>query len=85
VILDEPTSNLDPAATTAIGALVGAVRGEGTRVVLITRDLGQVRRLADEVAILHRGRIIERTAAGEFLAQPRTAEAQAFMRGEIVL
>ena len=85
LILDEPTSNLDPAATTAIESLVGAVRREGTRVLLITHDLGQVRRLADEVAFLHRGRIIERTPAPAFLAQPTTAEAQAFMRGEIVL
>ena len=84
-MLDEATSNLDPAATTAIESLVGAVRREGTCVLLITHDLGQVRRLADEVAFLHRGRIVERTPAPAFLAQPRTAEAQAFMRGDIVL
>ena len=85
LILDEPTSNLDPSATTAIEGLIGAVRSEGTRVVLITHDLGQARRLADEVAFLHHGRIIERTPSAAFLAQPATAEAQAFMRGEIVL
>jgi tungstate transport system ATP-binding protein len=85
LILDEPTSNLDPSATTAIERLIGAVRSEGTRVVLITHDLGQARRLADEVAFLHHGRIIERTPSAAFLAQPTTAEAQAFMRGEIVL
>ena len=85
LILDEPTSNLDPAATTAIEGLIGAVRGEGVRVVLITHDLGQARRLADEVAFLHHGRLIERTPREEFLAQPRSAEAQAFVRGEIVL
>ena len=38
LILDEPTSNLDPSATTAIEGLIGAVRSEGTRVVLITHD-----------------------------------------------
>src|ERR1700752_4545931 len=85
LILDEPTSNLDPSATAAIESLIGGVRAEGTRVVLITHDLGQARRLADEVAFLHHGRIIERTPSAAFLAQPATAEAQAFMRGEIVL
>src|SRR5207244_277509 len=85
LILDEPTSNLDPAATTAIESLVDAVRLEGTRVVLITHDLGQARRLADEVAFMHHGRIMERTPSTAFFAQPTTAEAQAFMRGEIVL
>jgi tungstate transport system ATP-binding protein len=85
LILDEPTSNLDPAATIAIEGLVGIARSEGTRVVLITHDLGQARRLADEVAFLHRGRLIERAPSAAFLARPETPEAQAFMRGEIVL
>lgn len=85
LILDEPTSNLDPSATTAIESLIGTVRSEGTRVVLITHDLGQARRLADEVAFLHHGRIIERTPSAAFLAQPASVEAQAFVRGEIVL
>ena len=85
LILDEPTSNLDPSATLAIEALIGAVRSEGMRVVLITHDLGQARRLADEVAFLHRGRIIERTPSATFLAQPATSQAQAFVRGEIVV
>jgi tungstate transport system ATP-binding protein len=85
LILDEPTSNLDPAATTAIEDLTREVRAEGMRVVLVTHDMGQARRLADEVAFLHHGRLIERTPREEFLAQPRSAEAQAFVRGEIVL
>ncbi len=85
LILDEPTSNLDPSATTAIERLIGEVRSEGTRVVLITHDLGQLRRLADEVAFLHHGRIMERTPRTVFLAKPQSAAAQAFLRGEIVL
>jgi tungstate transport system ATP-binding protein len=85
LILDEPTSNLDPAATTAIESLVGDARSEGTRVVLITHDLGQVRRLADEVAFLHYGRMLERAPSAAFLAAPTSTAAQAFVRGEIVL
>ena len=85
MIFDEPTANLDPAATTAIEGLIRAVRAEGKRVVLISHDLGQVRRLADEVAFLHHGRIIERTAREVFLEQPASHEARAFTRGEIVL
>jgi tungstate transport system ATP-binding protein len=85
LILDEPTSALDPAATTAIESLVQSVSSDGVRVVLITHDLGQARRMADEIVFLHRGRLIERTPREEFLAQPRSREAQAFMRGDIVL
>jgi len=85
LILDEPASALDPAATTAIEKLIAEVRADGVPVVLITHDRGQARRLADEVAFLHHGRLIERTPAAEFFAQPASAEAQAFLRGEIVL
>jgi tungstate transport system ATP-binding protein len=85
MIFDEPTANLDPAATTAIEGLIRTVRAEGKRVVLISHDLGQVRRLADEVAFLHHGRIIERTPREVFLEQPASPEARAFTRGEIVL
>jgi tungstate transport system ATP-binding protein len=85
LILDEPTSNLDPAATVAIETLVGEVRSTGVGVVLITHDLGQARRLADEVAFLHHGKLVERTPREQFLLQPRSPQAQAFMRGEIVL
>jgi tungstate transport system ATP-binding protein len=85
LVLDEPTSNLDAAATKAIEALLGVVRSEGTRIVLITHDLGQARRLADEVAFLHRGRVVERTDRDDFFAQPKSEVAQAFLRGDIVL
>lgn len=85
LILDEPTSALDPAATTAIEDLLAEARAQGVRIVLITHDVGQARRLADEVAFLHRGRLVERTPREEFLARPRSPEAQAFVRGEIVL
>jgi tungstate transport system ATP-binding protein len=85
LILDEPTSALDPAATTAIENLICEVRDDGVPVVVITHDIGQARRLADEVAFLHHGHLIERTPAAAFFAQPASAEAQAFLRGEIVL
>jgi tungstate transport system ATP-binding protein len=85
LILDEPTSALDPAATTAIEELLAEVRAQGVPIVLITHDLGQARRLADEVAFMHRGRLVERNPRAEFLAAPRSPEAQAFIRGEIVL
>ena len=50
---------------------------------MTTHDLGQARRLADEVLFLHGGKLIERTRADVFFEQPRTEEADAFMRGEL--
>jgi tungstate transport system ATP-binding protein len=85
LIVDEPTSNLDPAATIAIEGLIRSIAADGTRVALITHDLGQMRRLGDEVAFVHHGRILERTPMHEFLQQPRSVEAAHFLRGDLVL
>lgn len=84
LFLDEPTSALDPSATKAVEDAVQAFHARGTRVVMSTHDLGQARRLADDVVFLCRGRLLERTPAIAFFQQPRTAEATAFLRGDLV-
>ena len=84
LFLDEPTSNLDPAATRAVEELVLAVDRTGTKIVMTTHDLGQARRLADEILFLHGGRLLERTPAAEFFNAPRTGEAAAFLRGDLL-
>ncbi len=52
---------------------------------MTTQDLGQARRLADEVLFLHRGRLVEHALADAFFAAPRSHEAAAFLRGELVV
>ena len=85
LFLDEPTSNLDPAATRAIEELILAIHAAGTKIVMTTHDLGQARRLAGEVLFLHHGRLLERGPAAKFFARPRTAEAAAFIQGDLVI
>lgn len=84
LFLDEPTSNLDPAATRAIEELILAVDMAGTKIIMTTHDLGQARRLADEILFLHRGRLLERTPAREFFAAPHTAKATTFLKGDLL-
>ncbi len=83
LFLDEPTSALDPAATQRIEAMLQALAADGVKLVLVTHDLGQARRLADEVIFLHRGRLVERSPARAFFADPGTKEARAFLDGEL--
>ncbi len=83
LFLDEPTANLDPAASRSVERIIDAIHGSGAKIIMTTHDLGQARRLADEVLFLHRGRLVERTDAAQFFDQPRTKEADAFMRGEL--
>jgi tungstate transport system ATP-binding protein len=84
LFLDEPTANLDPAATRAVEEAIAAFDEAGTKIVMTTHDLGQARRLADEILFLHRGRLIERLAAADFFRAPATAEGRAFLQGELL-
>ena len=71
LFLDEPTASLDPAATKAIEDIVRAVTARGVKVVMATHDLGEAKRLAGDIVLLHRGRVIENGPAEEFFAAPR--------------
>jgi tungstate transport system ATP-binding protein len=84
LFLDEPTASLDPAATRAVEEIISAIDLSGTKIVMTTHDLGQARRLADEVVFLHRGRLLEHRPAKEFFAGPSTAEAAAFIQGKLL-
>jgi tungstate transport system ATP-binding protein len=83
LFLDEPTANLDPGATRMVEAIVQAMHAAGTKIVMTTHDLGQARRLADEILFLHRGRLIDHAPAAQFFAAPAAPEAAAFLRGEL--
>ena len=84
LLLDEPTAALDGRATAEIeGHLLDAARA-GTRIVMATHDTGQARRLGTEALFLLRGRLHEGGRAAEFFAGPATAEAVAFLHGDIV-
>jgi tungstate transport system ATP-binding protein len=85
LFLDEPTASLDPAATKSVEDVIRAVVARGIKVVLSTHDLGEARRLAGEVVLLHRGRVIECTPAEQFFAEPKTQQARQFVAGELLL
>jgi tungstate transport system ATP-binding protein len=84
LLLDEPTAHLDPATVAlAEDALRGPAR-EGTTVVLATHNLFQARRLADRVALLLDGRLVEVATANEFFDAPKDSRSAAFVRGEMI-
>ncbi|RDJ20677.1 ATP-binding cassette domain-containing protein [Bosea caraganae] len=84
LFLDEPTSQLDPAATRQIEELLSGLVAEGITVMMSTHDLGQAKRLANRVLFLHRGRLVEDRPAADFFAGPLAPEARAFLAGELI-
>jgi tungstate transport system ATP-binding protein len=85
LFLDEPSASLDPAAAKSIEDVVRAVAANGVKVVMSTHDLGQARRLAGEIVLLHRGRIVEHGDAAGFFDHPNTEQARTFMAGELLI
>jgi tungstate transport system ATP-binding protein len=83
LFLDEPTASLDPAATREIETVIKAFDAAGTKIVMATHNLGQARRLADEVLFIHQGRLAESAPVEAFFKQPASAEAAAFIKGEL--
>jgi len=83
LFLDEPTANLDPGATRDVETIIGQIRAGGTKIIMTTHNLGQARRLGDEILFLSQGRLVERTPVERFFQQPASAAAAAFIRGEL--
>lgn len=85
LLLDEPTANLDPASIQAIEALINEAHQEGVTIVLVTHDVGQARRLGDDVVFLHDGRVAETGGATHVLDEPKSEAARAWRDGRLYL
>jgi tungstate transport system ATP-binding protein len=84
LVLDEPCANLDGTATKEIETILQAQREKGTRIIMSTHNVAQARRLADDVLFLYEGLLHDQGPAGSFFTTPKTAEALAFISGEIL-
>jgi peptide/nickel transport system ATP-binding protein len=72
LIADEPTTALDVTIQAQIIALMRELQAEfGTAIIFITHDLGVVAQMADEVAIMYTGRIVEKGATAEIFQHPK--------------
>ncbi|WP_158966652.1 ATP-binding cassette domain-containing protein [Chachezhania sediminis] len=85
LFLDEPTSALDPAATAKIETMIARIASEGVRVVLVTHDIGQARRLAHDIILMQGGRVAEHSPAGAFFARPLTQAGRLYLSGELLI
>ncbi len=83
LFLDEPTASLDPSATREIENVIKAFDASGTKIVMATHNLAQAQRLGDEVLFIHQGRLVERAPVEKFFKQPASAEAAAFIKGQL--
>ena len=85
LFLDEACANLDPASAAQIEALLLKASKKGQKIILITHDIAQARRLADDLIFLHQGQLCEHSLAKDFFARPKSAAARAYLDGQILV
>ena len=83
VLMDEPASSLDPRSTAKLEEGILAMRGDYT-VVIVTYELSQARRVADYLAFIYEGRIIEYGETGQLFENPKEEATRDYLNGGLV-
>jgi tungstate transport system ATP-binding protein len=86
LLLDEPTANLDPHNASEFERIIVDIHGQqGKTIILVTHDLGQTERLAQQILFLHRGRLLESGPASQFLQHPQNETTRLFLNRGLVV
>lgn len=85
LLMDEPTANLDPANVLQIEKIIGHARKRyQTTVVIVTHNMHQARRLADEAVFLLEGEVVEAGTAAKLFDAPKDSRTKAFISGDLI-
>ena len=83
LFLDEATASLDPVSVGIMEDIIVAEKLKGTKIFVITHDLHQAKRLADDVIFMDRGAVVEHQTAKVFFDKPQTTPAIAYLSGDV--
>ncbi len=79
LLFDEPTSALDPEMTAEVLDMITELRDAGGDFILVTHEMGFARQIADQVALLAEGRIVEAGAVEQVFEQPASPQSRDFL------
>ena len=85
LVLDEPTASLDPASVQIIEQVIQDFTRQGGKVIFVSHDIGQAKRLGSEIVFLHKGKVLEQSLASDFFNNPVSEEAKAYLNGHIII
>ena len=83
LLLDEPTSSVDPAAKREVEGLMAELADVGMTLIFSSHNLGLVKRLASRVVYLEHGRLVADLPVAGFFGGPLPAAAASFLKGEL--
>jgi phosphate transport system ATP-binding protein len=81
LLLDEPTSSLDPVSTEAVEALLLRLAAK-VSMVIVTHNLAQARRIADQIAFFYEGRLVEAGPTEAVFESPKRRETGKYLQGQ---
>ncbi len=85
LFLDEPTSSLDPQSCRDIETLIAQTAQSGTKVIMVTHDIGSAQRNAQDIIFIDKGKVSELTPCKQFFAAPQSERARIFLANRLVL
>ncbi|MBI2737007.1 MAG: amino acid ABC transporter ATP-binding protein [Rhodospirillales bacterium] len=80
MLFDEPTSALDPEMVAEVLDVMRGLADQGMTMVVVSHEMNFAREVADRVAFMHAGAIVEAAAPGDFFRAPQSEEARRFVR-----
>jgi len=81
LLLDEPTANLDPASTKIIEDIILNLKMMGIKIIFVTHNILQAKRIADEIIFLNEGKMVEHLNKQEFFSNSKSIEVQNYLNG----
>jgi tungstate transport system ATP-binding protein len=84
MLLDEPTSNLDPRNTATLEDAIRRARNRGVGIVIATHDMHQAERVSDRVGFVFDGQLVEQGPPEQIFEQPVDARTKQFVAGELI-
>tara|TARA_Y100000589_G_scaffold297282_1_gene304967 strand:- start:31 stop:738 length:708 start_codon:yes stop_codon:yes gene_type:complete len=85
LLLDEPTANADPRTTIKIEKIIKEEAIGGKKILLVTHNIPQAKRLGQDIAFIHRGKVLEHCDKAVFVNHPKVKEINQFLEGEVVI
>ncbi|HTR83132.1 MAG TPA: amino acid ABC transporter ATP-binding protein, partial [Reyranella sp.] len=80
MLFDEPTSALDPEMVSEVLEVMRGLAEQGMTMIVVSHEMNFAREVADRVAFMHAGTIVETAAPADFFGAPRSHEARRFVR-----
>ena len=81
LLLDEPTANLDPASTKIIEDIILNLKMMGIKIIFVTHNILQAKRIADDIIFLNEGKMVEHLNKQEFFSNSKSIEVQNYLNG----